>query len=144
MEWFVGKGRVRPIALRGNGESPKGRHWITKNDLSEDGPPEEHIFVFSKSAEPVVREFVLPTTRASWWPIPDGIITQLKTMCGGNVHVRGAAAVSASGALHSDRQKAAYQVDDSDDDPSQWLYYDFKERIVRPTDYAIARNLSAA
>jgi hypothetical protein len=53
------------------------------------------------------------------------------------VHERAVVAISASSAQHCDPQNAADLADDSvfvsEEKLNQWLCYDFKERIVRPT-----------
>lgn len=75
----------------------------------------------------------------------NGIIRHLTNIAGGNVHDKGIVEVSWSTILNEEQfhGKFACQLDDltkyyhSNDSPNGWLQYDFKERRVRPTHYAI-------
>jgi hypothetical protein len=76
-----------------------------------------------------------------------GIIFYLTSQPGGNVHDRGI--VNISGSTFQSSYVAKNAIDllstsyfDSQNEPNQWLCYDFKDRKVRPTHYSISAHSS--
>lgn len=77
-----------------------------------------------------------------------GIIRRLTNECGGNVHDKGVVEVTTSSDRQNDssrKAKFAVEFDNrngwfctaKDNENNMWLQYDFKEKKVRPTHYAI-------
>jgi hypothetical protein len=70
-----------------------------------------------------------------------GMISHLSSECGGNVHTNGIVSVTAS----SNHYNACHQVVDYDwtsywnsrSEPNSWIQFDFKNRRILPTRYAI-------
>jgi hypothetical protein len=100
------------------------------------------------------RQFPPAVKREGKFEVPDGIIAHLTTVCGGNVHDRRCVEVTSSRAADDDLGHAAKNVADmatklefrsaavaSSSDiphaPNNWICYDFKQRRVVPTHYAV-------
>jgi hypothetical protein len=77
----------------------------------------------------------------------DGIIAELTRTAGGNVHDQGIVDVSASSVNGNYPARNAVDLGQqnyfhSENQPNQWLRYDFKDRRIRLTDYSIAAHTS--
>jgi hypothetical protein len=105
------------------------------------------------------RQFPPSVRRGAKFDVPDGIIAHLTRECGGNVHDRGVVVVTSSkpftdGNPLSEGEFAAKNVADlaagsafcsawRDDEENigctrnNWICYDFKQRRIMPTHYAI-------
>jgi hypothetical protein len=96
-----------------------------------------------------------PSLKNGWkFNIPDGIISHLTKACGGNVHDHGVVEVTSSPQRSDDADCAAKNIADLENQSvcssarckrmdniphtrNNWLCYDFKERRIMPTHYAI-------
>jgi hypothetical protein len=75
----------------------------------------------------------------------DGIIAALTRSAGGNVHDQGIVDVSASSVNGNYPERNAVDLGQqnyfqSENQPNQWLRYDFKDRRIRLTEYSIAAH----
>jgi hypothetical protein len=75
--------------------------------------------------------------------VADGIIAHLTRECGGNVHQRGIVDITAR-TTYSERwppyhvaEFGARNFFNSNNEPDQWLCYDFKAMRIAPTHYSI-------
>jgi hypothetical protein len=73
---------------------------------------------------------------------PGGIISYLTAKCDGNIHDRGVVEITASSVFWTDypRNTADLGTDSyfkSEDEPRQWICFDFKSLRIEPTHYTI-------
>ena len=76
----------------------------------------------------------------------DGIIAHLTRECGGNVHEKGAIEVIASSVHNSYKAKSVVDLGSrscfiSNDEPDQWIGFDFNEQRVTPKRYSMRTGL---
>jgi hypothetical protein len=103
------------------------------------------------------KQFPPTMIKGGKYDVPDGIIAHLARQCGGSVHKRKAVEVTSSrpynqscsakniADLESDsRFHSAYRKKEEDipHTSNNWVCYDFKERRIVPTHYAIRTNVS--
>ena len=80
----------------------------------------------------------------------NGIIAYLTQKYGGNVHDKGVVEVTGTSARGSDVHKnvvdlgaGSYFYSEQENEPNQWICYDFKDKRVAPTSYSIKSVNSA-
>jgi hypothetical protein len=124
----------------------------------------DQLFVFSKAAS--ASESAPPRHRLEFPPscpkkgllrrrcVPDGIVAHLSRRCGGNVHDRELVGITSSDPAHDDLCCAAKNAADMETDVcfisaerdckedipnsrNNWICYDFRDKRIVPTHYAI-------